>query len=355
MKLRGLTLTLNDRCNYRCVYCYKEKGRKAALSYRRARGALTFLWPFLARTYHLSFYGGEPLLSFETIRRLTSFLRDQESVSGKKARLAITTNGSLLSDEVIDFLGRERFTVTVSFDGLAQDRQRLPGSFEQILGRLRALRRRPGLDLRVNSVFTPETVDCLSPSVRLLLRSGIGRISYALSVSKPWDKPSLARLEDELAKVRRLVLRRYRRRGDIPVDDFRDSGTGGVFGCAGGKDWLAISAEGKVWGCAFFDDYFFGKRRSREYRDYSFGSLAWFRRNPGLVHARHAPSYSRLTQDKFRSSRGPCFLCPELGRCAVCPAVAALSGGSLEFVPDSLCEIQRIRSRQIRIFRERSA
>jgi len=355
MKLRGLTLTLNDACNYRCAYCYKDRSQKAVLGYRRAREALAFFMPYLTKKFQISFYGGEPLLAFETIRRLTSFLREQEALFGKKARLTITTNGSLLSDEVIDFLGRERFAVTLSFDGLAQDKQRLKGSCEQILGRLPALLRRPRLNLSVNCVFTPETVDDLSGSIRLLLQSGVGRIFFALSVLKAWDRPSLVRLGAQLDIVRRMTLLRYRREGDIPVEYFRDGGSTGIFACAGGRNWLAISAEGKLWGCVFFGDYFYGKEKSRDYRAYCFGSLARFRRNPGPIHARHAPSYSRLSQDNFRSARGPCFLCPELEHCAVCPAVAAFSGSPLGSIPDSICEIQKMRSRQIRKFQEQYA
>jgi len=42
MRLRGLTLILNEDCNFHCRYCYKKTRTKAILTYERARRALVF-------------------------------------------------------------------------------------------------------------------------------------------------------------------------------------------------------------------------------------------------------------------------------------------------------------------------
>ena len=42
MRLRGLTLILNEDCNFHCGYCYKKKRTTAILTYARACRALVF-------------------------------------------------------------------------------------------------------------------------------------------------------------------------------------------------------------------------------------------------------------------------------------------------------------------------
>jgi len=67
--------------------------------------------PHLTENYYLNFYGGEPLLSFELIKQTISLLNNANKESGKKSDYSITTNGSLLSDEIIQFLDEHKFSV----------------------------------------------------------------------------------------------------------------------------------------------------------------------------------------------------------------------------------------------------
>ena len=352
MKLRGLTLILNEDCNFHCRYCYKPKKKEASLDYPRARRALAFFLPYLGKDYQISFYGGEPLLCFETIRKIVSFLDERGSRPSAKVRYSLTTNGSLLSGEAVEFLGKHRFAVTLSFDGLAQDRQRQKGSFDRILSRLKTLRDEPGLDLSVNSVFTAGTVGCLADSVRLLMDLKVPRIYFALSTLAPWDAQALDRLKEQLSRLRKLAVRHLQGTGEIPLDFFRTEQSRGIFSCAGGKNWLALNPEGRVWGCYLFSDYFEGREVSEDYERYCFGRLSSFRKKPAVLHARHAVHYARLTMDHFSTSRGPCFLCPDVLHCAVCPVNAALAGVPLGRIPDHLCAIQKIRARELEKFRQ---
>lgn len=314
-------------------------------------GACFFL-PYLTRRFQVNFYGGEPLLSFPAMRRIVEFLEERNRSSGRTAAYSITTNGSLASAEVIDFFGRHKFAVTLSFDGLAQERQRGRGSYELILSRLQAMSGKPGVDLGVNSVFTPETVGYLSNSVQFLMDLGLRRLSVAASILDPWDERALSRFDVELTSLRRAALDHYRQTGRIPLDLFGEDAPEGIFVCSGGKNWLTVNPGGTVWGCPLISDYFRGREASAEAREYCFGTLAGFRKSPESRHARRSASYGRLNMDNFSTSRGPCFLCPEVKRCSVCPVSAALSGAPLGRIPDDLCAIQKVKIREQRLFRE---
>lgn len=99
----------------------------------------------------MTFFGGETLLNLDTIRAAVSHAEEQGRVHRKRVHFALTTNATLLSDEIIEFLIAHRFGVTISIDGdqQEQDRHRRfeagEGSFDVIEPRVRELaRREPG-------------------------------------------------------------------------------------------------------------------------------------------------------------------------------------------------------------------
>ncbi len=307
--------------------------------------------PYLTEDYYLNFYGGEPLLAFELIKQVASFLETQNTHHDKKARYSLTTNGSLLSDEIIQFLDKHEFSVELSYDGLAQDAGRKKGSKKKLVPIIRKLLNQPNIGLEINSVFTPATVDFLSKSIQFILEFGISDISCSISTTKPWSQASLEKLESELTELRKILDRHFQRYGHIPVVNFRDSAGKGIFHCAAGQDRLAIDPDGGVWGCFLFADHLRERQNPPEYRDYFFGDLANFMKNHKKVYPRISSNYTRLRMDNFKTPRTECFLCKEHKACAVCPVNAALSGIPIGQIPNHICEIQKIIRRTKEEFR----
>jgi uncharacterized protein len=123
--------------------------------------AVRFFYPFFDEEVIIFFYGGEPLLAFDNIRYAVSFLEEKNREGGGKLDFYITTNGSLVTDEMLHFFDSHEFSIMLSFDGLAQDIGRKPGSLvpsreliQRILprGPLNICRHRCGISLnQVNS------------------------------------------------------------------------------------------------------------------------------------------------------------------------------------------------------------
>lgn len=301
--------------------------------------------PYLTEDYYLNFYGGEPLLAFELIKQVVSLLNAEHSNHDKKARYSLTTNGSLLSDEIIQFFNRHEFSVELSFDGLAQDSGRQKGSQKKLVPIIRELLKQPNIDLEINSVFSPSTVSLLSESIKFIMDLGVRDISCSISTIESWSQASLVKLESELTELRKILVRHFQRYGYIPVVNFRDDRGKGIFYCAAGKDRLAVDPDGGIWGCFLFADYFRARQSLPEYQDYFFGSLADFMKNHEKVYPHISSNYARLRMDHFKTPRMECFLCKEHKNCAVCPINAALSGVPIGQIPDHICEIQKIKRR----------
>lgn len=308
--------------------------------------------PYLTEDCYLNFYGGEPLLALELIREVILFIKAKNKKYNKTIHFSLTTNGSLLTDETIQFLDEHKFSMELSYDGLAQDASRQRGSGKKIAKIIKKLLNQPNIDLEINSVFSPDTVSYLSDSIQHTIDLRVPNIRYSISTIESWNQVALKKLENELSRLIEIVVEHYKKKGCIPVANFRDNPRKGIFYCAAGKDRLTISTDGAVWGCFLFADYFAGKENALEYSKFSFGNLENFIENHKSIYSEISSNYAELRMDNFRTSSIECFLCKEYKNCAVCPINAALSGAPFGQIPDHICKIQKIVIREKENFRK---
>ena len=78
------------------------------------------------RNLEVDFFGGEPLLNFDVVKKTVEYARSIEKDAAKNFRFTLTTNGMGITDEVIDFANRECYNVVLSLDGRKEvhDRER---------------------------------------------------------------------------------------------------------------------------------------------------------------------------------------------------------------------------------------
>ncbi len=120
LQLRTMELMVTQECNMACVYCYGQGGHYGGRGHMDIRTAkLAVDWFILeakeAPELTFVFFGGEPLLNFSLIRDIVSYVKEKEP--GKKVSFGLTTNATLLNDEIIDFFVAEGIRPLISFDG----------------------------------------------------------------------------------------------------------------------------------------------------------------------------------------------------------------------------------------------
>ncbi|HUT62284.1 MAG TPA: radical SAM protein [Phycisphaerae bacterium] len=146
-----LILNVTEACNFRCTYCayggsypgFRTHSTRA-MPWEVARRAIDEFLAHSGRTQDraISFYGGEPLLSFPLIRQCVLYVKNGHPDA--KVRFSVTTNGSLLEGEVAAFLAAEHFLIVVSLDGPQEihDRHRLTAfgrpSWAKVFGNVKA-------------------------------------------------------------------------------------------------------------------------------------------------------------------------------------------------------------------------
>jgi uncharacterized protein len=101
-------------CNLRCRYCYKGEVQKIHMPRQVAFDAIIWLIYASGNQKKLSvfFLGGEPLMNWSLIKELIPFGVTRAKQHGKTLTFGMTTNCTLVTDEVVDFLrnGEQHFT-----------------------------------------------------------------------------------------------------------------------------------------------------------------------------------------------------------------------------------------------------
>ena len=112
--LNKLTFFVTNKCNGRCKYCYETHGT-LSMNYEAADFAISYLVKHYKHIVNISFFGGEPLINFDTIKYIVEKLNDTIIVD----KYSIVTNAVLLDDDMLKFMANNDFSITISLDGPA--------------------------------------------------------------------------------------------------------------------------------------------------------------------------------------------------------------------------------------------
>src|SRR5687767_2815126 len=112
-----VSLVLTHDCNLGCTYCYMGEKFRKAMPIETVRAALDLGFADDAEQVQVSFFGGEPTLAWDMLVRATAEAQERAAGAGKKLVLTVTTNGTLLDEEKVEFLVDNGFFIGFSIDG----------------------------------------------------------------------------------------------------------------------------------------------------------------------------------------------------------------------------------------------
>ncbi|HLP59783.1 MAG TPA: radical SAM protein [Candidatus Deferrimicrobium sp.] len=151
-KLHKITLVVSEKCNLRCKYCaysgqylYNRKHSNKIMNIETMKKAVDFYFSHNTanKEKNISFYGGEPLLNFNTIKECVNYCKNQYC---RETQFNMTTNGTLLNEEKINFLAENNFSLLISIDGPKEihDRYRVfknaKGTFNTIIKNIKFMK-----------------------------------------------------------------------------------------------------------------------------------------------------------------------------------------------------------------------
>lgn len=273
--VKALCLHLSHDCDLRCSYCFASTGHyggeRGLMSEQAAKNAVDFLMRESKTRRHceIDFFGGEPLLNFEVLKKTVAYGKELALGLGKILKFTITTNGLSLGRSEREYLNKENISIVLSLDGRKEvhDRlRRLPdgsGSFDLVLSNARSLHQeRKGENYYLRGTFTALNPD-FSADVLALLSFGFKRISLEPAVLPDGHSAALKQenLELLMAEYERLALLLWEResRGErVYFFHFELELKLGhclkkrAAGCGAGAAYLAVAPDGTLYPCHQF-------------------------------------------------------------------------------------------------------
>lgn len=279
--VKALCLHIAHTCNLNCSYCFASQGKyhgeRAMMSFEVGKRALDFLIENSGtrRNLEVDFFGGEPLMNFDVVKRLVEYARSVEKEHNKNFRFTLTTNGMLIDDDVIDFANKEMSNVVLSLDGRKEvhDKFRVDyagkGSWDVIVPKFQKLvEKRGGKDYYMRGTFTHHNPDFLE-DIKTMLDLGFSELSMEPVVCASGDPSELT--EEDI----KVVLKQYEDLANLMIKR-REEGKpftfyhymidlkGGpciykrISGCGSGTEYMAVTPWGDLYPCHQFvgDDKF---------------------------------------------------------------------------------------------------
>lgn len=172
-KCEQIVLELTEDCNLRCGYCIYNAHHQAHRSFSNKsmsfdiakRSVDCVMQDYQGDEFALTFYGGEPLVNFELMKRIIEYFKERYPMVKKS--FGFTTNLTLLDDEMIDYFSKtEELEIVCSLDGPRRLHDKFrrdlngKGSYEIATSNFIKLmenfyNKKAGRTLMVNCVITP--------------------------------------------------------------------------------------------------------------------------------------------------------------------------------------------------------
>ena len=284
--VKAMCLHIAHDCNLACKYCFAEEGeyhgRRALMSYEVGKKALDFLIENSGKRVNLEvdFFGGEPLMNWDVVKRLVEYGRSREEECNKKFRFTLTTNGVLLNDEIMEFANKEMANVVLSLDGRKDVNDEMrpfrngKGSYDLIVPKFQKFakqREELGLSYYIRGTFTRDNLD-FSEDIKHFADLGFHQMSIEPVVGQPEDpyairEEDLPKIMEEYDKLAVELLKRKKEGRGVNFFHFMIDLEQGpcvakrLSGCGSGTEYLAVTPWGDFYPCHQFvgnEDFLMG-------------------------------------------------------------------------------------------------
>jgi uncharacterized protein len=272
---RSLSLAIAQKCNLGCTYCYAQQGdfgstpRMMSLEVALRAVESLVMGARAGDRVNLAFLGGEPLVNRSTLQEVTEHASALALEAGVHVGFSITTNGTLLREQDIDFFERHGFAVTVSLDGVGDTHDQLRPfksgrpSYERVMANVIPLLRGKGrMQVSARVTVTPRNLR-LVETLNEFIRLGFDSVGFSPMLSSPTGAEELSAeglgsmLEQMICCAEEFEWRVVEG-AHYPFLNIMNAlkeihmGTHRPYPCGAGAGYFGVSADGEFFACHRF-------------------------------------------------------------------------------------------------------
>ena len=273
-EVKALCIHICHDCNFRCRYCFADEGAyhsgREFMSLETAKRAVDFLIENSGKrkVLEMDFFGGEPLMNLEVLKKTVYYAKEQGAKAGKKFLFTTTTNALLLNDETIEFFNQEMENVVLSLDGRKEVHDAIrksingKGTFDLIIDKIKKfISLRGNKSYYVRGTFTAKNLD-FGKDVLFIADQGVDSISMEPVVTDIPDlqitNEHLPRIKEEYENLCDAYLERLASGQGFNFFHFNIDLEGGpclskrVSACGAGNEYFSVTPNGDLYPCHQF-------------------------------------------------------------------------------------------------------
>jgi putative heme biosynthesis len=254
-------MLLTNDCNLACSYCFESNKGKDYMPKEMALDILKATYNVvdpMAGIFTLNMFGGEPLMNWETFKAVCDYVLE----NNLKIRITATTNLTLLTDEMIDYIDELSIPILVSVDGIKEvhDKHRC-NSFDKVIENMKKLiDRNLGYLIEARMTVAPDTAKYMYESVKMLVDLGINNIANVPASDLDWDAQSIQDYKDNYEKIldmyidilndetnkRNISLYKVDQALNLALEPIKED----TSMCnIGNPRWVIVDWKGDIWPC----------------------------------------------------------------------------------------------------------
>lgn len=359
INIKTVNINISSKCNLNCVYCFAHEGVYEGSYKDMSLDTLKEILDKLTQERHDSIpvnvvlFGGEPLLRMDLVEYTVQYSKAIGKTSEVKLIVDIFTNGTLIDENLITLIKDENCVrLLVSIDGTPEttDYNRRAKNGKKVS---EILKNKMSLILQIpeNRVIARCTLTEVHPNIvektEYLNKLGFKNIVYDIAHCDPCvpiaNPSKLQRgLESELHGLANYLMKKIRQKEGVNVNllsetiaqilmNNKKAQSPFVPKCPGGRTYVAIDTEGKIYPCHFLVGI-----EGFQIGDISIDGLKGKDMivDNGIVD---------LSQSKF----GNCITCMLRNICeGPCPYKQLVLNGNYKMVPQAHCSIYRTRLKE---------
>lgn len=253
----NLTFWVTNDCNYRCKYCYVSK-HKRYMSTEICNDIFHFCSDIIDESkkdemIKIGFHGGEPLLNFDIVKLIYHHFENQYP---KRVHYHITTNGSVINTEILNFLLNDNIELCISLDGTKHsndvnrkslDNDSVQDKVLNFLKEIHVVNKPTKIRMTVNSTNAPNLFD----NFKYIYNLGYKIIVFAPDESDCWTKETLNIYKEQL-----ILLLNYLKQCDTClytkyIETIKTYYFNKIQPCNGGIGKYHIDTDGLIYPCIF--------------------------------------------------------------------------------------------------------
>lgn len=249
-------------CNFNCWYCYENYVPHSRMKEDVVKATKSFIDSVLKRpeikSFSLGFFGGEPLFHFDKVsKEIIGHAAAGCAGSGVRFHVNFTSNGALITEDIVKFLSQYPCGFQITLDGGKPDHDKTrfgkngDGSFDTIVSNIKLLLQ-SGIEVIVRVNYTGDNID----SVETIFDSfkdiiAEEKIFVRFDFQRVWQDRN-DNVEDETEEKITQIRNLFRDAGFAVNTNYLLHGVSNS--CYGDKlNHLLINYNGDVYGCTARD------------------------------------------------------------------------------------------------------